>query len=216
MRFINFFIIFFTLLNLIKCNSNKQKQDNLALFLILSDSFTGSNPNTEFDKLITTTQESSGVYLTVVNATSTKSWTLVDLKAQAKYSATNWDLRFKRFVIGTNSGSSGNLLAAACDSGLTVFQAVTENTSCKTGTNFEVDIPMSQTGGGSGAGDVNESASPVLFNWYNYSNTILTAKTNVYLIRGSDGNSLFKLQMTDYYSKSGTSGYPSFRWSKLK
>lgn len=78
-----------------------------------------------------------------------------------------------------------------------------------------IQVDTNQSQDGAGFADVNDSASPVLFNWYTYNNTILTAKNNVYVIRDSNGTSFFKLQMLDYYSSSGTSGYPKFRWAKL-
>jgi len=78
-----------------------------------------------------------------------------------------------------------------------------------------IQVDTNQSQDGAGFADVNDSASPVLFNWYTYNNTILTAKNNVYVIRDSKGTSFFKLQMLDYYSSSGTSGYPKFRWAKL-
>jgi hypothetical protein len=213
-------LILFNILLLVFCNSPKNPEDKVALALLIAE----GNPNPvkvaettpSLDK-VTTVLESSGVFRTTVNASSTKTWILVNLKDSGKQVESDaWDMRFKRFVIGTNSGSSGTKQAGACDTGLLDFAIVTVSTSCKDGGTFLVDSLQSQTGGGGGAGDVSEPANPALFSWYEYNNTVLTAKKNVYLVRGADGTSVFKLQMTDYYSQAGSSGYPTFRWSKLR
>jgi hypothetical protein len=209
------FALSFIVLGLFHCSQKQTETGTGALLLLLNEPITPSVPQVTSEARVTTTNESEGVFLTVVNASSTRTWIMVDLKSAGVQSESNWDLRFKRFVIGTNSGTSGNLSASACDTGKLIFAEVTALTSCKDGSSFEMDRLLNQSGGGSGAGDVSESANPALFNWYEYSNTVLKAKPNVYLIKGSDGSTVFKLQMTDYYSKAGTSGYPSFRWARL-
>ena len=72
-------------------------------------------------------------------------------------------------------------------------------------------------GGAGGTDTVDFEGADALKEWYDYNSSthVLTAKDDVYLIRSSDGGSIYKIQMTDYYSESGTSGYPTFRWESL-
>ncbi|WCL49118.1 HmuY family protein [Leptospira sp. GIMC2001] len=202
------------ILLLIQCSfEQKQEEDDALVSLvaldILSTSSNQSGEDTALDK-VTTTQESSNVFVSNVNASSTKNWVFISLQSGGTQvlSTGAWDIRIRRFLIGTNSGTSGSGSAGACDSGSVAFNSVS-SLNCT----IQVDSLQSQDGGG--FADVNDSANPALFNWYSYNNTILTAKNNVYLIRGTNGTSVFKLQMMDYYSSSGTSGYPKFRWSRI-
>lgn len=208
-----YFFLVIGLLFFVSCEAKKPNDSSAAALLILEGGF-GLGGDTALNK-VTTKEESPGVFLTTVNATSTRTWVFVNLNANGiqVLEADSWDLRFRRFLIGTNSGTSGSGSGAACKTGITNFTAVTNATACST--SFQVDSMQSQTGGGGGAGDVNDSANPELFEWYTYNNTILTAKSEVYIVRGKDGVKKFKLQMRDYYSTAGTSGYPTFRWAKL-
>jgi len=210
MKYIFFMI---GLLFFVSCESKKPNESSAAALLILEGGF-GLGGDTALNK-VTTKEDSPGVFLTTVNATSTRNWVFVNLNGSGiqVLEADSWDLRFRRFLIGTNSGTSGSGSGAACKTGLTNFNAVTIVTTCST--SFQVDSIQSQTGGGGGAGDVNDSANPEMFEWYSYNNTILTAKSEVYIVRGKDGTKKYKVQMTDYYSMAGTSGYPTFRWAKL-
>lgn len=210
---------FILILLLLDCNSkpNTSEEDAaVAFFLLSSESNQSQNGNCSIRENSVIT--SGSPLVSEVNATSTRCWMLFSLNSggiQVDPNSINWDLRLRRFVIGTNSGSSGSGQGGSCDTGLTDFANVTTGNrgNCATLSNFKVDSNQSQDG--AGFSDVNDSASPVLFDWYTYNNTILTAKNNVYVIRDSKGTSFFKLQMLDYYSSSGTSGYPKFRWAKL-
>jgi len=211
-------IFTFMMLTLIMCIPKEQSSDDaaIALFLLSSEAVNSEGLNCKLQEQSTITQGSPTT--TQVNATSTRCWMLVSLERSGIQLGSNekdWDLRFKRFVIGTNSGTSGSEKGAACDTGLTDFAviSVANKAACNTESNFKIDSIQSQDG--AGFGNVNDSANTALFNWYNYNNTTLTAKANVYIVRGSNGSSLFKLQMLDYYSSAGTSGYPQFRWAKL-
>lgn len=210
---------FILILFVYDCNSKPDTSEEdaaVAFFLLSSEGNQTQNRNCNLRENNVVT---SGSPLTSeVNATSTRCWMLLSLNSggiQVDTNSIDWDLRLRRFVIGTNSGSSGPGQGGSCDTGLTDFASVTTGNrgNCASLSNFQVDTNQSQDG--AGFADVNDSASPVLFNWYTYNNTILTAKNNVYVIRDSKGTSFFKLQMLDYYSSSGTSGYPKFRWAKL-
>ncbi|TGM11948.1 heme-binding protein HmuY [Leptospira selangorensis] len=158
-----------------------------------------------------TTTTGSGTLTTIVNATASGCWVYIDLKAggvETTKSGT-WDLRFKRFVIGTNSGTSGSGDGGSC------FNPSDTNLASVTGSDctLEIDKLMSQTGGG-GFGTATENASPALWDWYDYDGTthILSPKARGYLIQGSDGVSHFGLEVLDYYDGASTSGFPSFKW----
>lgn len=208
-----YILIIFLSFFLMQCEQKKQEDTAAAALLILEGGF-GLGEDTALNK-VSTKEESAGVFLTTVNATSSKNWVFVNLNGNGVQvlEADSWDMRFRRFLIGTNSGTSGSGLGGACKTGITNFSSVTNATACST--SFQVDSVQSQTGGGGGAGDVNDSANPEMFEWYTYNSTILTAKSEVYLVKGKDGTKKYKVQMTDYYSSAGTSGYPTFRWAKL-
>ncbi|MCW7492510.1 HmuY family protein [Leptospira sp. 2 VSF19] len=161
---------------------------------------------------------------TTINASSTTNWVYVNLKANASIvgSGDAWDMRFKRYNIGTNSGTSGSGNGGACSTGSTDYLATYTGSECTK----VVDVQLSSSGGGPISGST-ESINPVISapldldpmpagygTWYSYSNTILTAKPNVYIITGENG-AKYVLQMLDYYNAAGTSGYPKFRWRKL-
>ena len=201
------------------CNSQTTSSDEdvaLALLLLNTDATQSESGNCSLRENGVVT--SGSPLRTQVNASSTRCWMLISLEnngIQIAGNEANWDLRFRRFVIGTNSGTSGSGQSAACDTGLTDFNVVNAGNKGNCSSNSEFIIDSIQTQEGAGFADVNDSANSVLFNWYSYNNTVLTAKTNVYIIRGSNGITIFKLQMLDYYSAAGTSGYPQFRWSRL-
>ncbi|MBM9547812.1 HmuY family protein [Leptospira sp. 201903074] len=161
---------------------------------------------------------------TTINASSTTTWVHVNLKANAAIVGAGdaWDLRFKRYNIGTNSGTSGAGNGGACSTGSTDFSATYTGSECTK----VVDMQLSSSGGGPISGST-ESINPVISapldldpmpagygTWFTYSNTILTAKATVYIITGENG-AKYVLQMLDYYNAAGTSGYPKFRWRIL-
>ncbi|WP_411821257.1 HmuY family protein [Leptospira sp. 'Mane'] len=200
MKFLNLLLIVFFGSLLINCPKEKAADDGsaAALLLLVSDS-------------------SKSIPGITINATSTSEWAHVNLKsADPSVVVTNadaWDIRFKRFVIATNSGTSGSKTAGSCETATDNYDDPTISSSSCT---IAVDSLQSQTGDG-GFGSANENASPSMFLWYAYDgNThILSSKKKVYLVRGSDGTSYFKFQMLDYYSSAGTSGYTKFRFQKL-
>ncbi|MCX7997389.1 MAG: HmuY family protein [Leptospiraceae bacterium] len=211
---IKFFLLGAILPLLFSCAQKTQKDSMPALaLLVLDGNDILKTTNENLDK-VSTVNEGSQTFKTIVNATSTKQWVyfrFVDGK-QVSSSSNDWDLRFKRFIIGSNSGTSGTGSAGVCNTNYTDFTIANNSIVC---TSFTADTQQSQTGGGVGMGDVNETANPSLFGWYNYNNTILTSKGLVYVVRNSFGNAYYKLQILDYYSQAGTSGYITFRWAKI-
>lgn len=211
---IKFFLFGVVLPLLFSCAGKSSQEDNTSLaLLLLGDINLVQTTNESLDK-VTTTQEGNGVFKTVVNATSTKEWVYFRFGdgKQTISTSINWDMRFKRFIIGTNSGTSGSGSSGVCNTNSTDFGAINSKDVC---TSFSIDSIQNQTGSGTGFGDVNDSANPILFTWYNYNNTILSSKGLIYVLRSSSGDEFYKIQILDYYSQAGTSGYLTFRWAKL-
>ena len=155
---------------------------------------------------------------TVIQATSNVEWTHCDLSLGALTTASGpWDLRMRRFQAATNSGSSGSGSGGACRTGLSDLSAVNSVGQFSSSTagncpNFSVDVVQSAAGAGGGASDF--SGSPIMLDWYNYDSVthVLSARSEVYIVRSSDGLNHYAIQFYDYYSQAGTSGHPSIRW----
>ncbi|MEM7180546.1 MAG: HmuY family protein [Spirochaetota bacterium] len=198
---------------LIACETQKSDSSGDALLILLNESQLTSNQSVSTGSC--TSASESGLTATTVNATNYDLWTYCNLKESAATteSTGDWDLRFQRFKIGTKSGTSDSSgSGASCDTGSTDWNATFTTTSCT----LAVDENQSQQGGGGGGNEaVSWDGSSALKEWYNYSNTILTAKDNIYLIRGSSGQRYFLIQMRDYYDTAGSSGHPKFRWKEL-
>ncbi|TGL61476.1 HmuY family protein [Leptospira sarikeiensis] len=199
------------------CGPSNGGEDGLALLAALEDGGAGGCIKAPGE----TTTTGSGTKTTQVNATASGCWVYLDLKAggvETTKSGT-WDLRFKRFIIGTNSGDSGTRDGGSCRVGdgdpVTGINDVTGVGDCIS-PGLEVDAVQSQTGGG-GFGTATESASPALWTWYNYNGTthVLSPYPIGYYIQGSDGVSKFALEVVDYYDGAGTSGFPKITWKPL-
>ncbi|TGJ98857.1 heme-binding protein HmuY [Leptospira langatensis] len=152
---------------------------------------------------------------TEVNASSESCWVYVDLKAGGGIvgKSGSWDMKFKRFVIGTNSGTSGSGSGGSCFNASNASLDDVNSSGCT----LELDKEMTQTGGG-GFGNADENASPSFWDWYDYDSVthILTPKTRYYLVRASDGSTYFAVKMTGYYATvGGTSGYPQLQWKTV-
>ena len=213
MKFI-FFLSIIILCGLNCIGEKKASEDTLAstILLILPAFSDSANSVTSSSGAVDTTQ-SSGIYTTVANASSTSEWVYVSLKESGKKAtaSSQWDIRFKRYVIGTNSGTSGSGSGGSCDTTKTNLLDHSINTStCP----LVSDSSQSQSGEG-GFGTANESASPSMIFWYSYDGIshLLRTKNLVYLVRGNDG-AIYSLQMLDYYSSAGTSGYMKFTWKR--
>ncbi|GBF51028.1 hypothetical protein LPTSP4_25590 [Leptospira ryugenii] len=202
----------FFVISIIHCADSKKSSGADAALLLLQPSVSSSS-NASGGISVETTYDGN-FFTTTANASSSSEWVYVSLKSGGKKASSDiqWDIRFKRFVIGTNSGTSGTGSGGSCSTNSTEIGSTSINQSSCT---LVSDSQQTQTGDG-GFGNASESASPSLFTWYNYdSNThILSSKRLVYVLRGSDGT-FYKLQMLDYYSSAGTSGYMKFIWKGL-
>ncbi|TGL33412.1 HmuY family protein [Leptospira perdikensis] len=216
--FVILLIVSFILNCSLKQDSN---DDSSASLLLLAGGVESGIPCTAVP---TNAVVTTGTYTTTVNATSSCNWVYVSLKSNGVKveSTSQWDIALKRFNIQTNSGTSGSGSGGACKSGSTNFASAFTGAECTA----VVDVRLSSAGGGPVTSS-SESINPVMAApldltpmpagygaWYTYSNTILTAKTDVFIITGSDG-AKYAIQMLDYYSAAGTSGNPKFQWKKL-
>ncbi|PJZ35624.1 heme-binding protein HmuY [Leptospira levettii] len=205
----------------IQCSMKPKTEDNSqALLLLLNESSTSSNCSSVPTNAVVT----SGSFTTSANASSNCNWVYVSLKRNGVLSDVNsqWDLAFKRYNVATNSGTSGSGSGGACDSGQTNFSNAFNGSECTA----VVDLKLSSSGGGPVSAS-SESINPTMAapldlspmpsgygTWYSYSNGILTARTKVFIVTGSDG-AKYAVQFLDYYNAAGTSGFPKFQWKKL-
>ncbi|MCB1137176.1 MAG: HmuY family protein [Leptospiraceae bacterium] len=161
---------------------------------------------------------------TVVQATSQVEWTHCDLSIGATTTfAGPWDIRFRRFATATHGGSTASGSGAACNTGLTDLGAATSFSQFSSSTsgicpNLVADSQLTASSGGqSGSSSTAFSGSSIMLEWYNYDSEthVLSAKSEVYVVRSSDGADYYAIQFQDYYSEAGTSGFPTIRWKRL-
>jgi len=160
-----------------------------------------------------------------VRSTSSTSTTYCSLSTGARIEpgAPDWDMSFRRFQLGTNSGTSGGGDGGACRTGQTDFAAITSVPSSGGGSDYDcptfvVDETLEGTSGGlGGASPIAFSGNAALKDWYAYDifTHTLSAKPEIYIVRGRDGSTYYKVQMLDYYDSAGTSGYPRLRWAEV-
>ncbi|TGM52026.1 heme-binding protein HmuY [Leptospira biflexa] len=207
---------------LIHCSMKPKSEDNsqALLFLLSNENSTSLNCTSVPSNAVVT----SGSFTTSANASSNCNWVYVSLKGNGVLADVNsqWDIAFKRFNVATNSGTSGPGTGGACDSGQTNFSNAFNGSECTT----VIDVKLTSSGGGPVSAS-QESINPTMAapldlspmpsgygTWYSYSNGILTAKTKVFIVTGSDG-AKYAVQFLDYYNAAGTSGFPKFQWKKL-
>jgi len=167
---------------------------------------------------------SGGVPTLTVRATSTISLSRCDLADGSLVTdPSRWDISFQRFKIGTASGTSAAASGGACKANQTNFDAVAQvstlgGASAPNCPFFSVDQVLSaESGGAGGSSTTSYSGNVALQEWYTYNifGHTLSAKSDVYVVRASDGTRYYKVQMLDYYSSAGTSGYPKFRYKEI-
>lgn len=163
--------------------------------------------NGDTNELIVHEQLGGGVTRSTVDATDEAQIVQLDLDRTATVGEgeAGWDLGFRRYDVMLAGGISG-------DSG--VEAAIVE------GVEFEqlTAVPDDVTWRTDTADGDDEDMDPdlVFIDWYDYDfmTHLLTPKHRVYLIRSSEG-AVFKLQIADYYSDAGTSGFVEFYWAPL-
>lgn len=150
--------------------------------------------------------ESNGDHvITQVDATDAERWIYMDLESgrQVEESDGGWDLRFQRYQIAVNGGISG-------DGGIEVAW-VADATIDKL-----VSAPADGWSTDAEDGDDEDEEPDLAFaDWYDYDaeTHVLTPREGVYVVRTVDSD--YAVQILDYYSDAGTSGYPTFAWRDL-
>lgn len=164
-----------------------------------------------------------------MDASSEVQWTYLDLSranqaipATPRSDAHGWDIAMQRRDLKINGGSSG---AGSLEIHAMLRDDWNTRSSVPAGADWHTDVadalafqtyPAREIGGEcatNGDGD---------YGWYYYSgfcnkgNGIhhISPRDVVYLVRGQDG-SVWKLRMLDYYSDSGTSGFPTLEYAPI-
>ena len=156
----------------------------------------------------TTTRDPDGTYTTIVDSTSMTEWVYGDFAHGAQVSATApWDLRFQRFHISINGGSSGNGgVEIAAITGLTFAEVMSApsqgwltDKADGEDSNMDPDYAFEQGDG-----------------WYDYNPTThaLAPKPIVWAIKTHDSSTI-KLEITKYYDGAGTAGWLTLHWSPM-
>lgn len=162
---------------------------------------------------VTNTVEMSGSVVSQVNAADSMSWVYVQLSSGKEVmpldpqSSTEWDLALQRYQIKVNGGINGKggvevaLVTGTAFSALTTAPASGYVTDQADSADEDPDPDYAFTQRGT---------------WYSYNvmTHVLTAKDQVYVVRGTTG-AYYKLQLTGYYDQAGSSGYPTFRWATV-
>ncbi len=150
--------------------------------------------------------ESSGDHIiTQVDATDAEVWIYMDLESgrQVDQGDDSWDLRFQRYNIAVNGGISGD-----ADVGVAwVPEADLEGIDTAPASGWTTDAADGD--------DDDEEPDLAFATWYDYDpeTHILTPKSGVYVVRTADAD--YGVELLDYYSDAGTSGYPTFAWRLL-
>jgi hypothetical protein len=167
----------------------------------------GDEGNEPADEAFVHEELGGGVVRTTADASDEAKMVYLDLDGQAAVAEgeDGWDLGFRRYEVILAGGISG-------DAGVEV--AIVE------GTAFEqlTAVPEDAQWRTDAADGEDEDTDPDLafIDWYDYDfmTHLLSPKDRVYLVRSSDG-AVFKLQIADYYSETGTAGFVQFYWAPL-
>lgn len=156
---------------------------------------------------VDTEELGGGVLRSIVDASDESAWVYLDLDGAAELAEgeAGWDLGFQRFDIILDGGISGDAGVEIAILEGVAFESLTE---APADTVFITDAVDGD--------DEGEDPDLGFFEWYDYdvATHTLSAKDRVYLVRSSAG-ALFKLQLADYYSTAGSSGFPTFYWAPL-
>ena len=180
---------------------------------------------------VTTTDAGSGVKKTTIDATaggmmnahknpyvyiSFSTGKRVDIDDYAAKTSSAWDMAFRRAVIRSNSGDSG-----AGKGGVAISTDTFDKvTSVPAASSFAVDdfLTATCTIKKNRINDIYTAVGGPDGEWYNYStgSMKLTPNKEVYIVRGGDGASIYKVVIDGYYSSTGAGASYTMRWAKLK
>ncbi|MCK4321782.1 HmuY family protein [candidate division WOR-3 bacterium] len=125
-------------------------------------------------------------------------------------SSYDWDLKFQRYRIGTNSGTSGPGEGGAVNVGNVDFDSYDEAPE----SGYVIDTMVTFTGH---TGDYERSCNPVLTDWYTIAGMPPTfyAKDTVFIVKSAESK-YAKVQVLDYYyydeQQNRHSGYITFKY----
>ena len=143
--------------------------------------------------------------LTLTDSTDAGSWVYFDLDSCAEVGpGEGWELGFQRFQIILNGGVSGE---GSVDGTYVDGVDLSELSATPDEPSWRTDEPDA---------DADGEDELLFIDWYDYeiATHVLTAKTRVYLVRSTKGQT-FALQLDDYYSSAGSSGHVRWRWKPL-
>lgn len=148
--------------------------------------------------------------VTVVDATNYEEFQLLDFDSGIA-DTPGWDLAFRRFLVVSNGGVSGDGSVQIVKLASASFDEI--DTAPSREADWLVDRP-------DGATD-EDAFADTAFNdgvddWYDYdqSDHSLTTKGYVYLIRSTERR-YYKLSIESYYDDVGTSGIVTFSWQEI-
>ncbi|WCL49544.1 HmuY family protein [Leptospira sp. GIMC2001] len=193
----------------------KDQQGEILFQLV--NGVTSSSQNSLRPEVISNIEQSDGSIITLLRSTAADTWTNYSFQSRS-LSNSNFDISFQRFKVRTNGGATNpSGKGGACRSNTTNFPGAGVTSTNLNCTEFVLDINgQAEVIGGGGASYV---GSDVLTNfdtgWFIYDIPTLSPRMTVFVIRSFDGNRYYALQVIDYYSDAGTSGYPRIRWREI-
>lgn len=190
-----------------------------SLLFLTTGSRTGRNNIDDSPRIMSTIEESPGVFVTQVRSTSYELWTDLNLSTQQLRSQNGpFDIGFQRYKVRSNSGiTNPSGLGGVCRSNTTAFPATAVSASSIGCTNFEIDVAGQAEVVGGGGASFNGSVvmTDISNGWFTYNLPSLNPNLRVFVLRSGQGNQFYAIQVIDYYSNAGTSGYPKFRWRQI-
>lgn len=157
---------------------------------------------------VTTGDNGDGTFTTLVDATALSAWIHVDFETRAEVPESGpWDLRYQRFHISTNGGSSGaGGVEVARIAGATLAQVTAAPPS-----GWVADAPD-----GDDANTDPDYAFEQGDGWYGYNPAthVLTPRPLVWIVK-TNGGSTIKLAIQRYYDSAGTPAWFTFQWAPL-
>lgn len=149
--------------------------------------------------------ENPGVYIDLASATR------VDITDPAAFDASTWDLAIKRVAMRNNSAHSGAgdgaaaFLAGATFADVDLADATSATLAQEVWFDEMCEYETDPTG----------ALLTTMSDWYDYDSTTfqVAPKDGVYVVRGADGSTYFKVQILAYYANpDGTPGMTSGRY----
>ncbi len=192
----------------------------LALTLLLACNSLEPDPGDPTLTGVVVTDEGGGVYRLDVDASDEASWVLFDFATRSAGSGDAWDVGFRRFLVKTNGGVSGEGGVRVAAVTGTTFDALTRApvdgwTEDQPGEDAPTDKPD----------EILESDIDHAFNqpndvsengWYDYDPTdhTLSAAAVVYVVEARDSK-FYKVAFDRYYDDAGSPAILSLRFGEV-